>query len=94
VSSINFNQLSMREIATIEELSGLPIGALSDDEAPKGRALAALAFVVKHREDASFTWNDAQDLTMSDVTALIGSDDADEEAPLPSDDSPKGKPSK
>jgi hypothetical protein len=89
--SINFNQLSMREIATIEELSGLPISTYSNDEAPKGLALAALAFVVKHRENSSFTWNDAQDLTMADVTALIGLDDAEEESPLPSEDeSPKG----
>lgn len=93
MSKINFNQLSMREIATIEELSGQPIGALSDEESPKGLQFAALAFIVKHREDPEFTWNDAQDLTMSDVSSLIGIAEEVEESPLPSEEA-SSKPAK
>jgi len=70
--AIDYSTLTMGEIATIESLSGQSIGALEDQDSPKGLALAALAYVGKLREDKSFTWNDAQALTLTEVTELLG----------------------
>lgn len=84
MSTIDINKLTMGEIALVEELSNAPIQTLSDEAAPKGLALAALAFVAKRREDPAFTWNDAQALTMTDVTELLGLSEPVAEEPAPS----------
>lgn len=75
---LDVNKLTLGEVGTIERLSGLPINQLGDDNAPKGLLMAALAFVAKRREgDASFTWNDAQGLTLEEAGAIIGDDVAE-----------------
>lgn len=90
---IDINTLTLGEVAKIEELSGMPISAIGDDDKPKGLALAALAFVAKRREQLaagqkpSFTWNQAQDLTFDDAQAILGmSGEEADQAPL--DDTP------
>lgn len=58
--------------------------------------LAALALVAKRREDPSFTWNKAQELTFAEASALIGVDASDdEEAPAaPLEEAPTARPKK
>lgn len=82
----DLSKLSLGEMAKIEELSGQPIAALSDESAPKGLALAALALIAKRREDPSFTWNAAQDLTFQEANDILGlAASTDEEAASPLD---------
>lgn len=69
---IDINKLTLGEVAKIEELSGQPISAIGNDDAPKGLALAALAFVAKRREDSSFSWNAAQGLTFDEAQTILG----------------------
>ncbi|MDQ0645666.1 hypothetical protein [Microbacterium murale] len=83
----DFQTLTMREIAKIEELSKQGLTALSDDDRPKALALAAIAFVFRLRDDRTYTWNQAQDLTLKEIgeiTSALGdlniSDGEDEEA--------------
>ncbi len=72
------DSLTLGEIAKVEELSGQSVNGLADDNAPKGKMLAAMAFVVKRRSDREFTWNDAMGLTMEQANAIIApEDDAD-----------------
>ena len=88
--AIDYSTLNMGEIALIESLSNAPFAVLAEEDKPKGLALAALAFVIKKRENSEFTWNDAQALTLAEVTALIGSDeDAEPANPLEDDDAGK-----
>lgn len=86
---IDISTLTLGEVAKIEDLSGLPIATLADEERPKGLALAAVAFVVKRRTGhPEFTWNEAQDLTFQEVSDLLGLDtDDDEDDDDPKDDS-------
>lgn len=71
--------LTLGEIAKVEALADMPIGAIGDDTMPKGKALAALAFVVGRRTDRpDMTWTQAQDLTMAEATAILGLDEEDE----------------
>lgn len=81
----DINKLTCGEVAKIEDLSGQAITNIGDDGAPKGLMLAALALIAKRREDPSFSWNKAQELTFAEASALIGAGAAseDEEAPAP-----------
>lgn len=93
---IDINKLTLGEVAKIEELSGMPISAIGDEDRPKGLAMAALAFIAKRREDPSFSWNAAQNLGLEEANAILGigtpagdEEEADqgpldEEAPAPS----------
>lgn len=69
----DFDALTLGEVSTIEELSGLSISAIADEEAPKGKALAAMAMIAKRRSgDPKFTWNQAQALTIQEANELLG----------------------
>lgn len=80
--AVDINKLTLGEVAKVEELSGLSISSIGDDDKPKGLALAALAFVAKRREDPKFSWNDALLLTFDEAGALLGinADDAEADA--------------
>lgn len=82
--SFNANNLTLGEVALVEDLSGIPIGSIAEDDKPKGKALAALILVLKKREDPKFTMNQAMAFTLDEATALLG-DGEDEDG----DDSPK-----
>lgn len=101
--NLDVNTLTLGEVARFEDLSGQSISQLGDESVPKGKALAALAFLVKRRQELaagekpSFTWNQAQELTIAEANALLGLGD-DEPADEPAkpkgrkkvDDDPKG----
>lgn len=88
---IDIQRLTLGEVSKIEELSGQSIGSIGDESAPKGKTLAALAFVAKKREEPKFTWNDALGLSLDEATAIIGLDEG-EDAPL--EPAPEPTPSK
>lgn len=66
------DKLTMGEIAKIEELSGQAISAIGDEDAPKGKALAAMAYVVHRRKVPAFTWNEALGLTFAEANEILG----------------------
>lgn len=72
---MDIKNLTLGEVAKVEELSGLPLAALADDDKPKGKMMAALAFVIKRREDPTFTLEAANRLTTQEVMALINDED-------------------
>ncbi|MGM7677572.1 hypothetical protein [Microbacterium sp. A94] len=76
--AIDYSTLTMGEIGQIESLSGQGIAVLENEQAPKGLALAALAFIVKRRENPRFTWNEAQSLTFAEVGDVLGLDTSDD----------------
>ena len=73
-SSINFNlnDLTIGEIVSIEELTGLPFDAMTDPDKPKGKLLQAIAYISKRRENPEFTFEMAGDLKLN-----LASDEAD-----------------
>lgn len=68
-------QLTMGEVARVEELAEQSFMDLSDPSKPKGKLLAAAAFVVKRREDKDFTFKAALDMTFEQVTEVLGLQD-------------------
>ena len=74
---MNVNDLTLGEVEEVENYSGLPIAALADPEARKGKLLVALAWVIKRKEDPKFSLEHAKRLSMGDITALLTDEDAD-----------------
>lgn len=90
---IDINALTLGEISKIEELSGSPITLLGEDETPKGAMLAALVFITKRRSgEPTYTWNDAQGVTLDEANAILGLDDAEGDEDVdPTPDPSKGR---
>ena len=65
VLDVDISELTVGEIIEIEELTGMPLDALGQSDKPKGKMLAALAFVSKRRENPKFTWEDALELKIT-----------------------------
>lgn len=59
---INLDDLRIRELEELEELTGKPFDGLFVDGEPRGKVLRALGFVVKRRTDPNFTWEAAGEL--------------------------------
>lgn len=86
---LDFNALTIGEIAKVEELSGTPITAimqLADGTGtlPIGKPLAALMFVLKKREDHTFTFEKALDLTFAEIQEMFADSEDEAEANLES----------
>lgn len=83
---LNTDTLTLGEVAAIEDLSGQSIGVLQDEERPKGKLLAALAYVTRKRQImaeggdlSAWTFNDAMGLSIAEANELLGLN-ADEDA--------------
>ena len=76
--NFNINDLTIAEIVTVEELTGLPFDALSDPDKPKGKMLQALAFISKKRENPEFTFEMAGELSISMESEELDFTDDDE----------------
>lgn len=77
---LDMKDLTLGEVATIEDLSGVSLSALEGQ--PQGKFLAALVMVVKRRSgEPTFTFNQALNVPMSEAHAILGmSDDETDEA--------------
>lgn len=69
---MNVNKMTLGEIAKVEELSGISINEIGASSKPQAKAMAALVFVLKRREDQGFTFNDAMNLDMDEVNSILG----------------------
>lgn len=70
-------KLTLGEIAAVENLAGVSIDSIGQDETPKGKAMAALVFITKKRDNPDFTFEDALNMDMDEALAII----SDEEDP-------------
>jgi hypothetical protein len=101
-AAFDFDQLTLGEVATIEDVSGYGIGAL-DQNKPQGKFLAALLMVAHRRNgEPTYTLNQAMAVPLLDAQAYLGIGTDDDETPaeidaaraegdVPSDDA--GEPS-
>ena len=65
IFNVDVSDLTIAEVVEIEDRTGLPLDALGQADKPKGRMLQALAFIVKRREDPTFTWEQAGELKIN-----------------------------
>ena len=78
VLDVDISELTVGEIIEIEELTGMPLDALGPADKPKGKMLAALAFVSKRRENPKFTWEDALELKITTSQTDVDPSEGDE----------------
>ena len=78
VLDVDISELTVGEIIEIEELTGMPLDALGQSDKPKGKMLAALAFVSKRRENPKFTWEDALELKITTSQTDVDPSEGDE----------------
>lgn len=79
MAKFNFDVLTLGEVATIEQLSGTAISALSTDT-PQGNFLAALFMVAKRRSgEPTFTFNAALSVPMLEAQEFLGLGEDDPE---------------
>lgn len=64
--------LTMGEIATVEDLSGSPIDALNNPDMPKTRMFMALAVVMRRRTEPKTTLADIEGMTFAQVAEELG----------------------
>jgi len=69
------NDLTWRELITVEELSGTSLGA--DGALDSMTVSAALIFVILKREDKALTWDGFMDQSIGDLETSEGDDTAD-----------------
>lgn len=70
---MDIQTLTLGEVSKIEEISGLPLSAMADEDKPKGKQMAAIAFVLMKRTNPAFTLKEAEAMTFAEVTALMSS---------------------
>jgi hypothetical protein len=63
--NLNFDDLRIREIEDIEEITGQPISQIMASGQPMAKALRAIAYVMKRREDPEFTLEQAGELRIN-----------------------------
>lgn len=75
------NDLTMREVSVIEQKTKTPIDKLGSEDAYKGVLMTALFWVLRKRDNASFSWVQAEDATMTEVAEFLGLNQEDDEDP-------------
>jgi len=73
---MDFENITLGEIAEIEEYARMSFSEIGDDKPGVYRLRIALAWVMKRREDPSFTLGQAEQLTPNDLTALFENDES------------------
>lgn len=67
----DFESLTLDEVETIELLTGSSIDQIMSDGAPKGKALKAIIYIIKKRQEPDFTLEQAGKFKMADVNELL-----------------------
>lgn len=68
---MNVNDLTMREMRDLQRAIGLPADQLSNDAF--GLA-AGMAWLIKRRDDETFTFEQALDLTQTEINDVLADD--------------------
>jgi len=64
---LNLNDLTIGEVADLEEVLGISMEAAFAADAPRGRVIQALVWINNRREDPTFTFEDAGKLKLSEM---------------------------
>ncbi|QGH78531.1 tail assembly chaperone [Microbacterium phage Kaijohn] len=87
----DLDQLTLGEVAAIEDLSGVAIGSVSEST-PQGKFLAALYMVAKRRDgQPTFTFNAALQASMGEAQSFLGFDAAGDAEADDAESSAEGK---
>jgi len=63
--------LTIGEIAKVEELSGISAGKWEDEDEPKAMQLAGMAYVIMRREDNKLKFTDVLDMEAEELSTIV-----------------------
>ena len=73
--TFDLDKVTVGDIVDIEETVGMPWDDIVDMDTPPTKVVLAMLWVVRRRQDPSFTLDDARQLPLSEVQSLsVGSD--------------------
>jgi hypothetical protein len=72
---MDFDDITLGEIAEIEDYAGLPFSDIAEEKVGVIKLRIALAWILKRRNNPDFTIADAENLTTSDMNTLFEGDD-------------------
>jgi len=75
--NLNVDDMTIGDVADVEEVTGRSLEELFAEGQPKGRAMQALVWVTKRRDDPEFTFEDAGKLKFSVLANVGGAEDVD-----------------
>jgi hypothetical protein len=73
---MDFEDITLGEIEEIEDYAGLPISDIGEERPGVIKLRIALAWVLKRRENPSYTIEDAKKMTAVELTAFFSGDPA------------------
>jgi hypothetical protein len=75
---LSLDDLTVGEIEEIEDLLDMPLDALSKEGTKRGKFMRALAFISVRRTNPEFTWEEAGNIKVRDITGDERPTSADE----------------
>lgn len=69
---MDMNDLTMRELRDLQKALGIPADEFENDAFG---LMAGMAWLVKRREDKTFTFDKALDLTQAQLVEIVGTDE-------------------
>lgn len=75
---INLDDLTVGEIEELEDLTDMPLDALSKEGTKRGKFMRALAYISVRRTNPDFTWEEAGSIKVRDITGEENPTSADE----------------
>lgn len=85
--ALDVDELSLGELEAVEEYTGKTIFEIESDLSAgtvRARTLTALVWLAKHREDDTYTFDDAKSVRASAIRAKGGDTDPTQAADVPS----------
>lgn len=70
--NVDYNDLTLGEIETLEELTGKSLDEIADAGMPKGRLMRALVYVITKRTNPAYTFEDTSKLTLDESVTMLG----------------------
>lgn len=69
---MDIDNITLGDIEDIEDYAGLPLSDIGEDKPGVAKLRTALVWVLKRKENPSFTIEDARKLPSSEVAAIFG----------------------
>lgn len=72
---MDFDDITLGEIAEIEDYAGLPFSEIGEEKVGVIKLRIGLAWILKRRSNPDFTVKDAEKLTTTDMATLFEGDE-------------------
>jgi len=76
--NVDYSDLTLGEIETIEELTGRTLDEIVEVKTPRGRLMRALVYVMTKRSNEAYTFEETAKLTLDQGLSALGTGEDDD----------------